>query len=43
MIYEWTPTKGKGLSVNYEILPTGVDIEREGLSFTSVTEILDYD
>ena len=41
-MYEWVDTgKNKSLSVEYQALPTGVDLEKDGLSFTFVTEIKD--
>lgn len=42
--YNWTDqTKNKTLNIEYQVIPTGVDIEKQGLSFTYVTEIKDYD
>lgn len=40
--YEWKGP-GKNLKINYQVLPTGVDLEKDGLSFTFVTEIKDDD
>jgi len=44
MQYNWVSSKaGKSLSVNYQIVPTGVDIEKDGFTYTFVTEIMSYD
>ncbi len=41
-MYEWVDiNKNKTLSIEYQVLPTGVDLEKAGLSFTFVTEIKD--
>lgn len=41
-VYDWRDSsKNKTVSIEYQVLPTGVDLEKDGLSFTFVTEIKD--
>jgi hypothetical protein len=38
-----SPKPGKSITVNYQVLPTGIDVEKDGISYTFVTEIRNYE